>query len=377
MHNLQSRHSSKAPNYSISKRSSKDPQIPKLLLIEYCLLPFRKGDADSAISVLTQCSLALSRSSSEDLNPLLPYLSESYILLGQWLQKSSAPLKNISTLKELTNLNCDVNRSTELDCAVIVQKLMERACQFSPCSPEAWLALGHFLYTEAQARNKYDSFLPELLREVLAEHDLKEILSSADDLKGNMEQVLENDSVLSKKPAVLKRVLIEYRNRRAQAGVLYCQATEAFFTFLNVRGSWKGDAHCVDVTLRILRTLTRNLCNNDDVMSAILEKGIDRTDSGQWRSLLPQLFSLMQRGKPCFRSLISKLLGRMAVDWPHLLLFPAAVGAAGLAWSWTTEQMEVAEDRRDCCTAQELQDMYEQLMGTLTKQVIKYCGKLF
>ena len=67
----------------------------------------------------------------------------------------------------------------------------------------------------------------------------------------------------------------------------------------------------------------------------------------------------------------------MAVDWPHLLLFPAAVGAAGLAWSWTTEQMEVAEDRRDCCTAQELQDMYEQLMGTLTKQVIKYCGKLF
>lgn len=61
-----------------------------------------------------------------------------------------------------------------------------------------------------------------------------------------------------------------------------------------------------------------------------VEVGMERTPSEAWSSITPQLLSLMQHGQPWLRTFVAKLLGRLAEEWPHLLLFPVAAGAAGL-----------------------------------------------
>jgi len=63
---------------------------------------------------------------------------------------------------------------------------------------------------------------------------------------------------------------------------------------------------------------------------AVLEEEIERTPSEAWSSITPQMLSLLQHGQRWLRTFFGKLLGRLAEEWPHLLLFPVAVGAAGL-----------------------------------------------
>ena len=304
-------------------------------------LLYLKGEKEAAINVLTQCSLGLSRSLRNPAldveDPLYPFMAESYLLLGKWLHQNPIPFRNMDSLKELAGIDVE-DRSFDLKPNTLISKLMERGSQFCPASGQGWLAWGRFQYAEAQDRTRYSQFIPELLKDVMEPQDLQRLLTSIDELKANVEQVVTSNVVLNKKPALLRRILAEIRLRQTQAIDSYCSSVQSFFTYLQVdsRNSCTATADAVDVTLRILRILTRNYCGDDLKLQQILEKGIEQTPSSAWRSLTPQLFSLLQRGKPWFRSAVSKLLGRLAVRWPHLLIFPAAVGEAGLAWSWSS-----------------------------------------
>ena len=304
---------------------------------------FRKGETDAAISVLTQCSLALSRSLQSPqcaADTILPHMAESYTLLAKWLQQSlesATPLKNIATLKELANAGV-VDQG---DHAALVSKLMERASQFCPSSSEAWLAWGQYQYSGAQQQTHIKS----LLTDVLPTEDITRLSDSFDELSGDVEKVLTSDPILSKKPTVMKRLLTEVQSRKVSAVESYTGSLKAFFQYLNLRGSSCDQSHhrdTVDVTLRILCILSRHLDRRlnisvDGNFIQILSDATERTPSGAWRSITPQLLSLLQHGHPWLRTLISNLLGRLASEWPQLLVFPVAVGAAGLAWSWSTD----------------------------------------
>ena len=307
----------------------------------------RKGETDAAISVLTQCSLALSRSlqsTGSAVDTILPHMAESYTLLAKWLQQSlessasssaTTPLKNIATLKELAN----AGTGSGDDQAALVSKLMERASQFCPSSSEAWLAWGLYQYSGAQQLTGVESLLAA---SGLPAEDVTRLADAFDELTGDVEKLLTSDAVLVKKPAVLKRLVSQVRERRTSAASGYNGSLKAFFEYLNLRGSSACPTHrrdTVDVTLRVLRILSRR--RSQDVADAdfnrIVSHGMERTPSDAWRSITPQLLSLMQHGRPWLRTLMSKLLGRLASEWPQLLVFPVAVGAAGLAWSWSTE----------------------------------------
>lgn len=299
---------------------------------------YRKGETDAAISVLTQCSLALSRSlqsTQSTVEIVLPFMAESYTLLAKWLQQSlqsATPLRNIATLKELAN----AGPVDQEDHAALVSKLMERASQFCPSSSEAWLAWGQYQYTGAQQQTNVQT----LLAGVLSIEDAKRLIGAYDEMSGDIENVLTADVVLSKKPAVLKRLVSEVQTRRASAINGYHGALNAFFQYLNLRGSSTCQSHrkdTVDVTLRILHIFSRHLEVVDSDFNQILVDGTNRTPTGAWRSITPQLLSLMQQGQPWLRALISRLLARLASEWPLLLVFPVAIGAAGLAWSWSTD----------------------------------------
>ncbi|KAK4015632.1 hypothetical protein OUZ56_030607 [Daphnia magna] len=340
----------------------------------------QKGDTDAAISVLTQCSLALSRSLQSPqsaVDTILPYMAESYTLLATWLQQSlesATPLKNITTLKELANAGAVDHE----DHATLVSKLMERASELCPSSSEAWLAWGQYQYSRAQ-QNTHVKSLPT---GALPVDDINRLADNLDELSGDLEMVLTADSTLSKKPAVLKRLVSEVQSRRILAISNYKGCLKAFFQYLNLRGSSSDQRHhrdTVDVTLRILCIFSRHLKEVDSEWIEILSEAIERTPSGAWRSITPQLLSLMQHGRPWLRALTSRLLSRLASEWPQLLVFPVAVGAAGLAWSWSTDptsleepdkaEPEEKETEAKTCTASELQTVYQGMMDEMTTQV--------
>ena len=345
-----------------------------------CFL-FRKGEADAAISVLTQCSLALSRSiqagSSNDsgsTDALLPYMAESFTLLAKWLQEHSvqgvAPLKNIATLKELAN----ANQLEDVDHAALVSRLMERASQFAPSSAESWLAWGQFQYAGAE---KGVRLTAEHLQGALPAENAARLIESVDELAGGIERTLSNDAALKKKPAVLKRLLAEVRTRKSASVDGFNGALKSFFRYLNIQKP-ESSGHrrnTVDVTLRVLRILSRNLEEADPPLKDIWAAEIERTPSSSWTSITPQLLSMLQHGQPWFKTLICQLLGRLASDRPHLLVFPLAIGAAGLAWSWSNdssnppEEKEEADDDPVDAEASELQKFYQDMLDQVTHKV--------
>lgn len=275
------------------------------------------------------------QSSQCTVDTVLPYIAESYTLLATWLQQSlesATPLKNIATLKELANAGA-VDHEYH---PVLVSKLMERASELCPSSSEAWLAWGQYQYSRAHQQTNIKS----LLTGVLPVDDIRRLADNFDELSGDLEMVLTADSTLSRKPAVLKRLVSEVQHRRISALSNYKGCLKAFFRYLNLRGSSEDQNHhrdTVDVTLRILSVFSRHLEEVDSEWIEILSEAVERTPSGAWRSITPQLLSLMQHGRPWLRTLTSRLLGRLASEWPQLLVFPVAVGAAGLAWSWSTD----------------------------------------
>lgn len=269
------------------------------------------------------------------MDTILPHMAESYILLAKWLQQSlqsSTHLKNIATLKELAN----AESHNQEDHADIVSKLMERASQFCPASSEAWLAWGHYQYSGAQQKTN----IKTLLTTVLPLEDATRLANNIDELTDDAEQVLTTDPALTKKPMVLKRILSELQSSRTLGVEGYIGALKAFFEYLYLRGSSDCQTHrrhTVDVALRMLRIFSRHLADVDVELSKLLSSAVKRTPSGAWRSITPQLLSLLQHGKPWLRNLVRQILGQLASDWPQLLVFPVAVGAAGLAWSWSTD----------------------------------------
>ena len=155
---------------------------------------------------------------------------------------------------------------------------------------------------------------------------------TSDELNGQQTDQKLN-ALLAKKPALLKKLLTDINNRRASAILSYDGALRAFFCYLNLQGSGSSPSRpVVDVTLRVLHIFSRHLVrpeSSQDVIAAT-----ERTPTSAWRSITPQLLSLMQHGRQAWlRSLSSQLLARLAMEWPQGLVFPVAVGAAGLAFS--------------------------------------------
>ena len=105
---------------------------------------------------------------------------------------------------------------------------MERASQFCPSSSEAWLAWGLYQYSGAQQLTGVESLLAA---SGLPAEDVTRLADAFDELTGDVEKLLTSDAVLVKKPAVLKRLVSQVRERRTSAASGYNGSLKAFFEY--------------------------------------------------------------------------------------------------------------------------------------------------
>ncbi|KAL1475739.1 hypothetical protein MTO96_037065, partial [Rhipicephalus appendiculatus] len=119
------------------------------------------------------------------------------------------------------------------------------------------------------------------------------------------------DSLLESRAVVLSRAFHYYRS-----------AASAYFKYLQLQQQQDEDTN-VTATLRLLRLVVKHASE----LRGELEEGLTDTPTAPWRGIIPQLFSRLNHPEAYVRRSIQKLLSRLARDYPHLIVFPAVVGA--------------------------------------------------
>lgn len=105
-------------------------------------------------------------------------------------------------------------------------------------------------------------------------------------------------------------------------------SADAYFKFLQLICAadyinHSGEYSVVSATLRLLRLIVKHAME----LQTVLESGLANTPTQPWKVIIPQLFSRLNHPETYVRKCVSDLLCRLAEDTPHLITFPAVVGA--------------------------------------------------
>lgn len=80
----------------------------------------------------------------------------------------------------------------------------------------------------------------------------------------------------------------------------------------------------ITATLRLLRLVVKHAGE----LRGVLEGGFASTPTAPWEGIIPQLFSRLSHPEQYVRQSVSELLCRVALDAPHLIVYPAVVGCS-------------------------------------------------
>ncbi|KAJ8935611.1 hypothetical protein NQ318_017349 [Aromia moschata] len=119
-----------------------------------------------------------------------------------------------------------------------------------------------------------------------------------------------------------------WRNTQKRIYHYYALSAEAYFKYLHLvlnseNVTKSSECNTITITLRLLRLIVKYALE----LQSILEDGLQTTPTEPWKVIIPQLFSRLNHPESYVRHRVSDLLCRVAEDTPHLITFPAVVGA--------------------------------------------------
>ncbi|OXU25637.1 hypothetical protein TSAR_001094 [Trichomalopsis sarcophagae] len=113
-----------------------------------------------------------------------------------------------------------------------------------------------------------------------------------------------------------------WRQAQARIYAYYELSANAYFKYLQLAKD-ANDCETITATLRLLRLVVKHASE----LQNVLESGLSTTPTGPWKEIIPQLFSRLSHPECYVRTRVSELLCRVAENSPHLITFPAVVGA--------------------------------------------------
>ncbi|KAG5885459.1 hypothetical protein JTB14_037040 [Gonioctena quinquepunctata] len=119
-----------------------------------------------------------------------------------------------------------------------------------------------------------------------------------------------------------------WRSTQKRIYQYYALSADAYFKYLHLvlqseNVTKSTECSTITVTLRLLRLIVKYALE----LQSILEEGLQTTPTEPWKAIIPQLFSRLNHPESYVRHRVSDLLCRIAEDAPHLITFPAVVGA--------------------------------------------------
>lgn len=125
----------------------------------------------------------------------------------------------------------------------------------------------------------------------------------------------------------------------------YALSADAYFKYLQLVMQAENitkstECNTITITLRLLRLMVKYALE----LQSILEEGLQTTPTQPWKVIIPQLFSRLNHPESYVRHRVSDLLCRVAEDAPHLITFPAVVGALEGGLKFNFSEMALPKD---------------------------------
>ncbi|KYN40743.1 Serine/threonine-protein kinase SMG1 [Trachymyrmex septentrionalis] len=283
------------------------------------------------------------------------------LTLGKWIQQD-ANVKENPQLEELLRFEAMHNDGLmdklfgeTIDLIptsdMIIGKLMQLGVNQCPDLPRAWSSFAAWCYkwgrkivdnsNSGQLTDTDRVNIQSLLPMDIAETDLNTIFSilsqnktipeDEGDIDMNdintsdmIENQLRNVSVLSHASNEHLGMLVDiWRQAQKRIYSYYELSANAYFKYLQLANNDSNECDTITATLRLLRLVVKHALE----LQNVLEAGLSTTPTAPWKEIIPQLFSRLSHPETYVRTQVSELLCRVAENSPHLITFPAVVGA--------------------------------------------------
>ncbi|XP_037869832.1 serine/threonine-protein kinase SMG1 isoform X2 [Bombyx mori] len=346
-------------------------------LTELCKLAYAKEDTKMpAINLCASISFGFSQrlAMGEQSYELRERGTRMLLTLSKWVQSETenvldvdSPLsKLVSALPEIGLVDNNVSENVIPLTDSAVGKLLQFGVNQCPGLAKAWANFAAWCFRWGRKMVEFSS----KTREQLTENDKLQIESvmigcSPEDFEAvceilsktkatcddedidwneiNTSEMIESQlrtvpSLSNAFPEHLALLVDIWRQAQKRVFSYFELSADAYFKFLQLICAsdyinHSGENAVVTATLRLLRLIVKHAME----LQTVLESGLANTPTQPWKVIIPQLFSRLNHPETYVRKCVSDLLCRLAEDTPHLITFPAVVGAV------ENEQSELPE----------------------------------
>lgn len=330
---------------------------------EFSKLLYDMENTSEALKMCCVTSLGISQAivSGEQSADLRETGTKLLLTLGTWIQQdinvSDNPqleellrfeaVHNDGLMDKLFGDTVDLIPTSDM----IIGKLMQLGVNQCPDLPLAWSSFAAWCYkwgrkivdnsNSGQLSDTDRMKIQSLLPVDIAEADLNTIFSilsqnktipeDEGDIDTNdintsdmIENQLRNVPVLSRAVNEHLCMLVDiWRQAQKRIYSYYELSANAYFKYLQLANNESNECDTITATLRLLRLVVKHALE----LQNVLEAGLSTTPTAPWKQIIPQLFSRLSHPEAYVRTQVSELLCRVAENSPHLITFPAVVGA--------------------------------------------------
>lgn len=348
-------------------------------LVELCKLTYAQEDVKSrAINLCASISLGFSQrlAMCEQNYELREKGTRMLLTLSKWVQNEdeSILIKNIESpltklvtaLPEIGLVDNNVSENVIPLSDSAVGKLLQFSVNQCPGLAKAWSSFASWCFRWGRKMVEFSSktgeqltdndkmqirsvmigcspqdfeAVCEILSKTKATYDDEEIDWNEINTSEMIESQLRTVPCLSNAyPDHLILLVDIWKQAQKRVFSYYELSADAYFKFLQLICAadyinHSGEYAVVSATLRLLRLIVKHAME----LQTVLESGLANTPTQPWKVIIPQLFSRLNHPEKYVRKCVSDLLCRLAEDTPHLITFPAVVGAV------ENESHEIAE----------------------------------
>ncbi|XP_061714847.1 serine/threonine-protein kinase SMG1, partial [Cydia pomonella] len=399
-------------------------------LMELCKLTYAKEETKmQAINLCSNISLGFSQrlAMGEQSYELREKGTRMLLTLSKWIQSQTenenilevdSPLmKLVSALPEIGLVDNNISENVIPLADSAVGKLLQFGVNQCPGLAKAWANFAAWCFRWGRKMVEFSS----KTREQLTDNDKVQIESvmigcSPQDFEAvceilsktkatcddedidwneiNTSEMIESQlrtvpSLSNAFPEHLALLVDIWRQAQKRVFSYFELSADAYFKFLQLICAsdyinHSGENAVVNATLRLLRLIVKHAME----LQTVLESGLANTPTQPWKVIIPQLFSRLNHPETYVRKCVSDLLCRLAEDTPHLITFPAVVGAVenetkdltelSVARSYLSHDEEnsqpdsdLEDTASDKVVNNELNSCFLDMVETLTKQAPK------
>ncbi|OAD60741.1 Serine/threonine-protein kinase SMG1 [Eufriesea mexicana] len=333
---------------------------------EFSKLLYDMEQVNKALKVCSATALGISRTivDGEQSTDLRENGTILLLTLGKWIQQEAGSIENgqLEKLLEFEAAHNDglMNKlfgptaSSIPVSDMIIGRLTQLGVNQCPDLPLAWCSFASWCYkwgrkivdnsNSGQLTDADRATIRDLLPFDTSGSDLNTIFSILSQSKAipedegeitdtsnniNTSDMIENQlrsvSILSRASADHIAMLIDiWRQAQKRIYSYYELSANAYFKYLQLAAIKEAnDCATITATLRLLRLVVKHALE----LQNVLESGLSSTPTAPWKEIIPQLFSRLSHPESYVRTRVSELLCRVAENSPHLITFPAVVGA--------------------------------------------------